>query len=761
MPIAEEVLVFLDVKGIKKLNPVDKAITKLGYNLRLGGRDLMRMSGSLKAAGTWMMSFATAVFKASDIFQDAMQDVLYSLEDVLESSGFLDMVVDALEWLAETIENIPFIGLAMGAMFIAGIFVLLAAKTMMIAGFMRLLVGSVLSAKTSGLGLVETFKLLINVMLGYGKEQRDKIARDTQELVLSKQLTKQMTLESSARGGATQAKKKDAGVAKKQKKSLFGAIGGVVKLVAAFAVFGLLMYAIGPLFEALSPIFEALGDAFESVFDALEETGVIEWIAEFIRNNKELVVALLVALAMLPLLVTGIKAFGGVLGSISSRIKGVSKVTEGMTSVQDKSSGGMWKTILAVSALLVALVPVIFALKDFIGVAAASGYTITEVGAIIALLVANLGAILAIIVVVVKVLDGLKSMSWQVFAAFLAMIPVVLSLIGAFGWFLKIASETGFTAGGIAGILVALAGSVSLLMVVIAGATRFLAGLNSVNLQAIAYVVTLAGVMIGLIFAFTHFLEVASRTGFRVDEINTLLAGLTAGVIALVAALVVAVFVLASLSVTAAMAMPVVALLLGIGAAALMVGTGFLLAGIGAKMASDAILQLGGNLASVIATLPVVLALSGAIGILALALSAAGAAGFLGMTGLLTFAAGIFALTAALMAMVVPLGIIRAFGGEGAVMAAITKIPSLGEGGLITAPGLAMVHAEETVLPAATTAALGKGGRGRYIPKEPPLTVTVDVSGVSSIEEIIERAVEASVSQISERMAKKYRRSEY
>jgi len=322
------------------------------------------------------------------------------------------------------------------------------------------------------------------------------------------------------------------------------------------------------------------------------------------------------------------------------------------------------------------------------------------------------------------------------------------------------AAATRFDAASMAILLFAVTGAAGALIGIISALTMVLSKLNTINYGAIAYIITLTGVVIALIFAFSSFLDTASRTGFQVSEIAGILGTLTGAIIAVIATIVGATVVLAGLSVTAAAAAPVVLLMLGLGAAALLVGAGFMMAGLGVKMASEGIALLVGHTADLASLVPIVFTFGVAIGGLAISIGLLGAAGFAAFAGLGALALAIFGLAAAFSALVIPLGVIRGLGGEGAVVETIKKIPQLETGGMITDPGLAYVHPEEMVTPAKAKPLKG-GGTAGYTPKEAPPTITVNLTGANSIEEIVRRTVEASVSQITVIQDKKYRTKEF
>lgn len=756
MGIVQEILVFLNVKGKPEIEDVQRAMMKLGYNLRLTGRDLMRMGGSLRNLSKFFMGFSKNVFSSSDIVQDALGDVQYALLDVAEASGFLDTIVNALEWLADTIEAMPILGQVLAISFAIGLVVMLLSKIFMLVGFMRLLVGAWLSARTAGLGFGGSLKFIFKALTGQLGAWKKELEIEALAEAQSKATTEQKKKEAKATEKSAKAKKKETTQAKKSKRGLMGILTAGVMAIGVFAGMALAMGAMGPIMEATAPIWEALGEVFEWFGDLLEETGIIDWIADFIRNNKELVISLLLAFAALPLIISGIKVLGPLIGKLTDKLGGLTKFFGGTSDAVtdtggalDKTGGGFNKTLLLIAAILPSLVLLVHAFIDFLKVVKETGISLDELFGILEILVLNLGEVVAIVTAASKFLGQFQEIGWSNIIVLGELLASLILLVYAFADFVRVAGESGFTASELAGLITALSQNLNSIIAVIGAVTYFLGTMKDIGWEAVAMVIALGLMTIGLVTAFTRFLEVAASTGFQVGEIVTILDRLTIAVIGFIAAISIAVIVMAALVPAAVAAAPIVAILLGIGAAAFLIGAGFLLAGLGVKFAAEGIALLIGYV-------PQVLALGPALFGVAAGMFAVGSAGLVAAGGIAAFAGSLFLLSAALTALMVPLGIVRALGGPGAVLTVIEKIPMLEKGGIVTAPGLAYLHPNEAVTPAKVAP-----GRKGYQPKEPPLTVSVDVTGVSSIEEIVQRSVEASVAQISEIQERKYRRSEY
>lgn len=604
MGIAEEVMVFLNVKGTPSLDDINKAMTKLGYNLRLAGRDMMRMGGSLQRLGTWMQSFSAGVFNSSDLIQDAFEDVGLALLDAFEATGIIDEVVGKLEWLAQVIEDNPWIALLLTILAVAGVFVFFLGKLFVAIGFMQLLVGTVLSAKSAHLGFIETLQVLTAVLSGQTAAIQANIAAEVAALAQKKTMDAWRKQYLKDMGLSAKAQKDEQKAIGKEKRGMAGMAGIMGMTGLIFGGLIALFFAAEPIMEIMGAIFEVVGDAIEIIIAPLED--FIWGIIEFFDAHPELLAGLLITIVTA---IIAMKAtdFIGWLGGVSSSV----------STVMGKAGP----------------------LKDAIG---GLGTEIIKLAGAIAILVLSMSAAI---------------------------------------WLL---SQTGYTIPEIIALITSLTTSV-----VILGATFI----------AFAIIVKVIGI---------------------------------------------------SLAALSPILLPIALLLLALGIAAFLVGAAFALAGIGIFLA-------GQGLAIMVSLLPQLLILVPILFGIAAGLVAAGIAAFLAFGGFLALAAGVLALTTALLALTLPLGIIRALGGEGAVVAAIKKLPGFEEGGYIAKGGLAVVHPKETITPAKGRAR----APGGYIPEEPPMTVSVDISGAQSVEEIVKKSVQASVDQLSKTMERKYRLTEY
>jgi len=444
MGIAEEVLVYLKVKGTPDLKNLDQAMTRLGYNLRLAGRDLMRMGGQLDRVGQYFKGFAGNVFKSSDIMGDAFDDIQLAWQDVFEETGIIDSFAGAMEGLAEIIEANPILAWGAMALFVFGQIASSLGILFKLIGFMNLAVGATLSARSAGLGWAESIKYTIQALL----LQNEAIKENIKKKALAAAETRKLGGASQQAGKkwkqSTLFQEKSEKESKKQKKGLKGL--GKTLLFGISALSGLIvgMTLIGPIMEAVAPIFEAIGDAVTDVFDALEASGIIDWIVDFIENNKELVVAMLVAVAALPLLISGVKTLGPLLGKLGGKFKIVTDIFKGGGEAGETASGGFNKTLLAIAAILPSIVGLVWAFTEFIKVVSKAGFTISEIGVLLALMTANVGAIVTVVGVLSKFLSGLNQMGWGTVAMVAALMSGAVALALAFSHFLEVAAATGF-----------------------------------------------------------------------------------------------------------------------------------------------------------------------------------------------------------------------------------------------------------------------------------------------------------------------------
>ncbi len=383
MTLQEQVLISLNIKGDAKLRKIEGAVSKLGYNLRLAGRDLMRMGGSLQRFGATLSSVAAGVFKASDIVQDAFGDIGYALEDAFEVIGLLEPFVEILEKIAEIVEENPWIAWGIALAAIAGIFLTVLGKIMVFSGWMKLLTGAVLSAKDAGMSLGETIYWVTMALAGQGEVLRQQLIYETalnaqltkkkkvyQELgfslesqkawikkmgpqyqtqlsylnkvdkettALSNDLLKQARHAGIASGGFTNLAQSLKGTVGRGRK-----VGGTFKSMIGYGL-GLvsIFLLMGPLMETLQPLFEGLADAGEMVLDPL--TPLIESFADLVEENPMLVAGLLGLLAAIlsfgkiKAAWEGIKDFVGWLKDMPDHIR---SVKDGIVSL-----GGKLKTL--------------------------------------------------------------------------------------------------------------------------------------------------------------------------------------------------------------------------------------------------------------------------------------------------------------------------------------------------------------------------------------------------------------------------------
>jgi len=295
MGIAEEVMVFLNVKGAPSLDQINTAMTKLGYNLRLAGRDMMRMGGSLQRLGTWMQSFAGGVFNSSDLIQDAFEDIGFALLDAFEATGIIDEVVGKLEWLAQVIEDNPWIALLLTILAVAGVVVFFLGKLFSVIGFMQLLVGTVLSAKSAHLGFIDTLRVLTGVLSGHTTAIQQNIAAEVAALAQKKAIDTQTKMDTFFTGQNTAAQKEAQKTQKKGGKGM-ATMAGIMGMTGL--IFGgllTLFFAAEPIMEIMGAIFEVVGDAVEIIIAPLEE--FIWGIIEFFDAHPEMLAAILIAIA--------------------------------------------------------------------------------------------------------------------------------------------------------------------------------------------------------------------------------------------------------------------------------------------------------------------------------------------------------------------------------------------------------------------------------------------------------------------------------
>jgi len=296
--------------------------------------------------------------------------------------------------------------------------------------------------------------------------------------------------------------------------------------------------------------------------------------------------------------------------------------------------------------------------------------------------------------------------AWKNTLANAALVASIALLVFALTNFFAVMGGMGISIWEAVGALGAVLLVIIAFIIGLAFCAKMLADIGPDIWMGIAAVAALVGIVILLTWGLTMLLVPLTQLPGGIANLYLL----SGALIMLMASLVAIAIILGTFG---AVAFVGAVIMLILAAAALMLGTAMLLAGLGIQMAAQGIMLLVGNLGGVMALVPAIFGL--AAGILAL-----GFAGFLAFPALVLLATGVMILAAALMALIIPLGIIRALGGEGAVLAAVQHMPFLAEGGIITKGGMAVVHPGEEVRPAEAVKRKKEGVA------EPPLVININ-----------------------------------
>jgi len=163
------------VKGnLEPLTEAEQLVYRLGLSLRLTGRDMMRLGGTIDRA---LRPFLTGMEKAlagSLAWEAGLEDISWAFEDIGSVIGdmfapVLEQIVDILEYFAQVIEENPLARFLV----IVGIGILLfaklAASLLTFAGSFTLYAGTLMIASRAHLGFGATLKAII-IGLTQGQE---------------------------------------------------------------------------------------------------------------------------------------------------------------------------------------------------------------------------------------------------------------------------------------------------------------------------------------------------------------------------------------------------------------------------------------------------------------------------------------------------------------------------------------------------------------------------------------------------------------
>lgn len=296
--------------------------------------------------------------------------------------------------------------------------------------------------------------------------------------------------------------------------------------------------------------------------------------------------------------------------------------------------------------------------------------------------------------------------AWKNTLANAALVASIALLVFALGSFFSVMGGMGVsvweTVAALAAVFIVILGFI----VGLALCAQMLSKVGQNIWIGIAAVAALVGIVVLLTWGLTMLLVPLTQLPGGIANLYLL----SGALIMLMASLVAIAIILGTFG---AVAFVGAVIMLMLAAAALTLGLALLFAGIGIQMAARGLILLVQNIGGIIALVAPIFLL--ATGILLL-----GMAGLVAFPALVLLATGVMILAAALMALIIPLGIMRALGGEGAVVAALQRLPFLQEGGIITRGGVAVVHPGEEVRPAEAVK------RKKEEPTGMPLTININ-----------------------------------
>ena len=557
----EDILIRIQTgKGEYDLRKIEKEIVKLGYNLRLAGRDMLRMSGITERFGTFLTGFTSQVFKSSDIMQDAFEDVAWALEDVLEASGWLDMFADLLEWIAELLEDNPWIGWVLGLTFLIGIIVIVASKLLALVGTVKLAVGAVLSVRSANLGWKDSIYALIDAFVPLNLQTKDYLKLQVAQKAISEgnvkglrefkeemtstskfiprytdninELTKSELAHFNIVSGTTKSSRRQKREFGKSRKGMQNI--AKVGLVAAGAIGGMVFSfaMLQPIMEVLAPIFESIGEAFATFFEPLEP--VIDAIADWIEENPQLFVGLVSVLGIIALLVFflptlmnlfgGTAAAGGALGGALTTISGM--------------SAGAFAGIASIIAAVAGLVGS-FAL--FVKWGLESGASISDLTVFLTAGLVEVGIFTVALLKLISGIGALGSIASPALTGIAALVAAFAGVIGALAIFVKFSSEAGASMESMVGFLTIGLAEVTAFAIALGILTK---ALTSVDVPAITGIAALVAAFAGIIGALALIIKWGSEAGHSLEEIGQFMlatmlvvTGLSAGLVTLLSVL--------------------------------------------------------------------------------------------------------------------------------------------------------------------------------------------------------------------------------
>lgn len=756
-----------------------KAAREIGFEARILGRDILRLSGVVDSfAGLFMKGWSMMASSSLNLGA-AMEDINWAIEDIAASIGdalspILEVVADIMEKVADAFEGLPdplkmIIGLVIlgGIVFLTltGLIAKLFGALTMLRGTMKattkdasslfdkfrsafpwlqgnisqmeklaILNGTLQDKNTAlisaQLKLKDTNKELNKVMntqlltgtdqstMTEGQKKRlaelqAQQAKYSNEVVTTKEEIAKLTTE---RDGATKGEKAE----KKETKGLgdiFKSIGSTIKnLIFTFGPMIILFLALGPIIELISPILEAIGDAFGDVFERLEP--VVDMIVDFIVNNEELVVAILLSLAGVMLFAKFIPSLTGALGKLGGVLGKVATPADEAGDALTGTGASAWKNIAALAALVLAITPLLLAINEILKTIGTFKFSLAELFGYLGTLSVNILAIVGALVFMIRGLSSVSTDAYKAVGVLIALSFAVDILIGTLTLFLTAVGAAGLTLPEVVGFLLSMASSVGILMAVMVGAFKSLGDFSAELLKGSAVLMVLTVPILIIIGAFTLLLYALAALGTDLPTFVATLFSMVAAISLLIGVMVGLVMVLGPI---APMAMMGAVVLLMLSAVVFILAGAFFLFAAGVQLLANAfttaLVAVATFLPAIIGLLPQIvgavggiIGLAGAFMLLGFALLFAVPGLILGAISLALLAGTIGLLAVAIVALAAALYMIPAWatGFVGGILGGIGglfgMIPKLQGGGIVEKGGIAYLEPAEVVIP--------KGGGG-------------------------------------------------
>jgi len=713
----------------------EKAARNLGFEARILGRDIMRLSGIVTTFADIFLKGWNMMTSSSLNLGAAMEDITWALEDIAASIGdalspVLEVVGDILSQVADAFEGLPDPLKMVIGLFILGAFVVLTLISLFakLFGALTMLRGTMKSTSKDASNLFNTFRNTFSFLKGHitateklamingalidsqiklkttqldlkavrkdiskivnqnlltGTDENSMNAEKIKQLVdlrakeaqYSDEIVKHKTDTAALikeKEGLTKGEK----AGKKEGKGIsdvFKTMGSTVKsLVMTVGPMAVLFLAMGPLFELLSPIFEAIGEAFESVFERLEP--VIDIIVSFIENNQELVVAILLSLAGVILLAKFIPGFASMLGGLGSAF---GKAASGADETGDALTGtgtSAWKNIAALAALVVALVPLLLAINEILKTIGLFKMSLTDVFGYLGTLSVNIIAITGALVFFIRSLSGLQADTYKAVGVLVALSGAVDLMIGMFTLFLYVIGQSGMSIPEVVGFLFSMAGAISLLMGVMTGIIIVLNAFSPIIMKGAVAMIAMTVPILMLMAGFTGMFAAMGAMGGNVWEMIAAMYAFVGATLALFYGMMTLAISFAALSAIPFVWMGV-ALMAALAGVAFLAATAFLVFSAGVQNLANAFINVmnasTGFFNSIIGSIPQMALALGIILGLGVAFVTLGMALLIAMPGLFLGAAGIA---------MVALSIGLLAGAIGALAGALNAIPAWATG---------------------------------------------------------------------------------